>query len=234
MVWAGSPFGHLIEFSTGLPTGAVSYSLLGNDGSTLLSDSFTPEAGALSHLLIIPGAQNSVSTTFMESRTLVWSYTTASGLVSDRLTYRVEKPIPFPASPDGVRNKLGVAAHELPDTSINLLLAYSDLTELLSEQILQDAETAGDRGTLLVIEAIEAIAALEVLPTIQLRAGQSESSGTNEFARFRDIDWNMLRTQLAVHVDRVRAALDPTFDGNAVGAFTFAVVPITPDAITGQ
>lgn len=232
MVWAGSPFAHLIDFGTGSPVGAISYQLLGNDGVAVVhSGTVTPDAGAVSSLLVIDAPHNTVATPLFETRTLTWNYTTATGLVSDRVTYRVNRPIPFAVSTVGVRNKLGIATHELTDDMIDLVRAYADLADMIDG--LDVVAVSGDRGTLLATDAIEALAGLAVLPSLQLRAGQSEKSGTDAFSRYGEIDWDWLRLELRIHVERAREALDPVYDATGENLQTFGTAPRSPDAVTG-
>jgi hypothetical protein len=233
MVWAGTPFARKIEFSTGLPTGAVSFSLMGNDGSEIRAGTVAHDADAISTLLVIDGADNSCDKPFFENRTVTWNYVTSEGVVSDRVTYRVDKPLPFAVSPEGVRGKIGIENHELVDELVDLVTAYSEFSSMVDPDALATAASAGDRSTLLCLHAIEAIAALMVLPTIQLRAPQKETSGTNEFARFNKIDWSRIELDLVASIARARAEIDPTFDGTGAGAFMFGTAPRETDAITG-
>lgn len=233
MIWAGSPFAQRIEFSTGLPTGAVSYQLRGNDGSVLVDQEITPDAGAISCLILIAGSHNSCATPLFETRTLVWHYLTSDGLVSDRVTYRVQQPIPFAVSGDGVRSKLGIEPHELRDDDIDLVSAYADLLDRIPDSSADPYETAGNRGTILIIHAIEALAALAVIASLQLKLAQRETSGTNEFQRYSSVDWGLIASELEAHVARAQQLLDPTFDAAGTGAFTFAKLTPTPDVITG-
>lgn len=230
MIWAGSPFAHLIKFETGAPTGAIAYSLLANNGTTVLdSGNITPPAGSVSRLLTVSGAYNTVATDLFESRTLTYSYTTASGLVSNRIAYRVAKPIPFAVSVDGVRKKLGIEKHELADDSVDLVLAYAELS---NELTLTPYEAAGNRGNLLCIHAIEALAALQAMPTLQLAIAQSETSGTNEYKRFGLINWDKLRADLLLHISRLRELIEPTTDG--LGDYSvFTTAGRATDEITG-
>lgn len=233
MVWAGSPFAQRIEFSTGAPTGAVSYQLLGNDGSVLLDQTLAPAADAISCLIVIGATYNTCSKPLMENRTLMWSYQTADSVESGRATYQVQKPIPFPVSTDGVRLKLGVEPHELPDESIDLVGAYSELVTMSTDaNAFALYETAGDRSTILCIHAIEALAALMVLGSMQLKLAQAETSGTNEFHRFQKPDWERVEQDLLAHIDRARSLLDPTYDPSTV-VISFATAGRAVDAITG-
>jgi len=199
VVWAGSPFAHELDFSTGFPVGAVVYSVLDNNGQPLPDHtdvSIDPPEGAISLLLVVPGSANSVATPLFEGRTLTWNYTTLNGFVSDRVSYRVERPIPFPVSAEGVRTKLGVEPHEVPDRDIHLLLAYANFANRFAADALSAHENSGDYGALIITDAIEATAALMVLPSLRLRIARSESSGTNEYERFASIDWGALENSL--------------------------------------
>jgi hypothetical protein len=232
VIWAGSPFAHRIEFSTGQPTGAVSYELHGNEGQVLLDLELNPEAGALSGLILIGGAHNSCGKPLFENRTLIWNYLTADGLVSDRITYRVQRPVPFAAAPDGVRLKLGVEAHELKDDEIDLVSAYAEFVSMFEAGALTVHETAGDRSTILCIHAIEAIAALQLLSALQLKVAKRETSGTNEWERFTNTDWVRIELDLASHIARARAAVDPSFDATGGTVFSFGTVT-RADPLTG-
>lgn len=232
MTWAGSPFAHRIEFSTGLPTGAVSYQLLGNDGTVLLDTELTPAVGSLSALLVIAATYNTCSKPLFENRTLVYSYSTAETLVTDRVAYRVERPIPFAASADGVRTKLGVEAHELAEELIDLTSAYAEFLSLFDTGLVTPYEISGDRAALLCSHAIEAIAGLHLVAALQLKIAQRETSGTNEYQRFSNTDWDAIISSLAAHIDRARVAIDPNFDGLGGNVTTF-LTATRPDAITG-
>lgn len=229
MIWAGSPFAHLVEFSTGQPTGAVSYELLGNNGVALLTTTATPAADAVSLLLNIPATHNSCALPLFENRTLTWNYMTAQGLVSGRIAYRVQRPIPFAASGDGVRSKLGIEAHELKDDEIDLVTAYAELLEMGNPSVHTQS---GDRDGLLCIHAIEAIAALLVLPSLQLKLAQRETGGTNEYQRYGKVDWQRIEMELQSHVARARALLDATYDATGGAVFSFGKVTPAPDIIT--
>lgn len=232
MVWAGSPFAHRVQFNTGLPTGVVSWQLLGNSGATVTSGTITPAAGTVSILIVIPGANNTCATPLFENRTLTYNYLTADGLVSDRITYRVDRPVPFAVSPDGVRSKLGIENHELADSDIDLVAAYAEFADLFDSAVLTVHETAGDRSTILCIHAIEAMAALAVLATLQLKVAQRESSGTNEYQRFSNVEWDRIESNLAAHIDRAKAALDSNYDPLNGSTFSFGSV-VRTDPVTG-
>lgn len=234
MVTAGEPYATLIAFNTGLPSGVVSYELFGNDGQQLLTSNFTAEDGSVSHLLVIPAEHNTCATPLFEGRRLAYHYQTATELVSKTLYYRVEKPLPVAATADGVRKKLGVEPHELENDDIDLLTAYTVLLEKDRSNLLPPILTAGNSDTLKVIHALEAQAALELLPTMQIKIAQRETGGTNEFQRFTRIDWEQIELGLRVHLARFEALIDPTLDLTGGSTFIFGKATPTPDPVTGS
>lgn len=236
MIHAGSPFAYEVDFSTGLPTGAVVYSVLGNDGLPLVgydSVSVTPPMGAVSMMLVVPGALNTVSTPLFETRTVTWTYATSNGIVADRIRYRVERDIVFPVSPDGVRSKLGVEPHEITDSEIDLLKAYSDLSALYEAGALDPYATSGDRNTLMVANAIEAMAGLSLIPTLQLAVARKESSGTNSYERFSGVDWDRLAGSLTSYLTPINDLVAPLVDLTDYSILFFAVSRAT-DPFTGE
>lgn len=233
MIRAGAPYAYEIDFGTGTPTGAVVYSVLGNDGLALagLEElSLAPTEGALSLVITVPGTANTVSTPLFERRRIVWSYPTVKGVVNGDHLYRVEKLVPFPVSEAGVREKLGLADHELADEKVDLLLAYADFGSRFD---LTTYEASGDYASLLISHAIEALAALSVLPTLQLGVAKRETSGTNEYERFASIDWETLERELVTHIDRAVFVLDPPADAVSLGYTAFSVATRASDPLTG-
>lgn len=231
---AGSPFAHEIDFSTGLPTGAVVYSLLGNNNLPVAgfnAVSVVPAAGALSITLVIPGTANTCTLPLFEGRTLTWIYTTTTGVVTQSVRYRVEKPIPFFVSNQGVRSKLGVEDNEVEDRDIDLLMAYATLSSKYETGVLDAYAPLGNINTLRIINAIEATAALRVLPSLQLAVAKSEDSGTNKYSRFNAVDWDALRAGLEAHLVVVDDLIAPT---EYVGIIMFTTAGSGTDRVTGS
>lgn len=228
----GSPFAHEVDFSTGLPTGAVVYSVLGNDNKPIAGyegRTVTPTAGAMSITLLVPSSVNICNKPLFEVRTLTWTYVTASGVVTGRTRYRIEKLIPFPVTEEGVRAKLGVEEHEVEDNAIDLLMAYASLTDQFD---LSPYENQGSYSSLIVLNAIEAQAALDVLPSLQLAVAKSEDSGTNKYQRFTTVDWSGLADSLSQSVSRLRILAGVADDVSV--APIFLTIGKTTDALTGN
>lgn len=235
MILSGTPLSHEIEFNTGLPTGVVTYSLLGNDGVALVGYdglTTTPAVSAVSVNITLPAAAHTVATPLFETRTLVWSYNTVDGAVAGRYKYRVEKDIPFSISTDGVRNKLGVLSSDISDNQIDLLKAYSDFLSQYADGSFTAYETSGDRAALVVADAIEATAALTAIPWMQLSVAKKESSGTNTYERFSEIDWELLRASLDKYVQAANDLVTP-IDDPTVLPLVF-VLASRDDPFTGE
>jgi hypothetical protein len=183
VTWAGSPFAQLIEFRTGLPTGAISYTLIGNAGEVLVDDQRRPgswrdqpppgdrrrsqrlRSAALRdpHPRLTPTSPRRASCP------------TASSTAS---TSRSRSP----HREQGVRIEARHREHELTDDEVDLVSAYGQLltfgdpTSVRGQRRPQHAPHGPrDRGNRCAL----------VVGTLQLKIAQREDSGTNKFIRFR-------------------------------------------------
>ena len=233
MIYSGQPFSFELQFTLGLPGGAVSWTLGDPAAAVIASGAVTPPALALSTQILIPGAQNELPAGHLfGSRYVDWSYTTGAQFVSGRETFTIEAPVPFGVSADGVRSKLGVEKHELQDKDIDLLRAYVVFKSDVDATALAAQATTGSTSTIYLRDAIEAVAALELLPSLTIKLSQRETSGTDEFQRMK-VDFGALAESLGVMVSRGRLALDPTLEpGVGPGAFFTMILP-SVDPVTG-
>lgn len=191
---SGQAHSVLVIFDAGLPDGDVSYQITGGASGTV-----TPALGAVSTLIQISGAQNQldVGETF-GFRDLEWSYTSAAQVVNGNTRWTLEASIPFPATSDGSRAKLGI--EDLPDDLLQLAKAYVKFANKVGETALAAFETGSTYAKILIADAIEAQAALDIIPTLQVRVAKTESSGTNNYTR-QDVDWALLAETLRAYVD---------------------------------
>lgn len=234
-VAGGSPFSFELMFTTDLPSGALTYTLLGNNNATRIAASPTVAAGALSYAIVIPASDATIATGLMfENRTLSYSYPTANGVVSGVVRYRVDAFLPFGATTDGVRNKLGALDAELLDEDIDLIYAYLLFVgPRLNLTALTAAQTSGSLVTLQVIDAIEAQAAINLLPSLQVKLAVARSSGTNTFERTNKMDWEALKIALWAIVAIGANAIDiPTNPAGGSG-FIFGL-SVRTDPVTGR
>ncbi|SKB62349.1 hypothetical protein [Sphingopyxis flava] len=223
---AGLDFSQLVTFDDGAPDGDISWALYRLDGTEVATGAITPEDGAVSAVLVVAGTYNQLSTgTLRNVRELAWTYTVGGDIRSGRVEYTVEGRVPFPVSPRGAREKLGVGPQDLPDDEVDLIGAYWEMGSLGPVTAYENLETAEAH---LIADGIEALAALAVLDTLQIRIAKMESSGTNEYQR-GSIDWDKLRAKLQAQVARATDLLNPTEAGGAGGGPLFVLATISDD-----
>jgi hypothetical protein len=217
-VRSGQSYSHLVEFTElGAPT--LTWVLRDEEGTQVSTGTITLAAEALSVDILIPALANTLDVgALWGSRDLSWSYGTSHG----EFRYGLEALIPFGASPAGVRTKLGLGpVDDLTDEEIPLLKAYLALAATVTLTGITD-----DLIKIRVRDAIEAQAGLELLPTLQVRVSQKESSGTNQFAR-ADVDWDKLAENLQNLVLEAYVAINPAFSLNSSTSLLTLVTPDT-------
>jgi hypothetical protein len=215
-------------FSSGVPDGNVTWQVLGPSGQVLDSGVIDPAADAVSTIIAVDAEHNALTNgDLLSYRDVTWSYSVNGQTIYDELRYSVEARIPFGAAPDGVRTKLGVEDNDLPNTEISLVGAYYAFAELVSEPTLTAATLLGSRQQLKIRDAIEALAALALLPTMVVRVAAKESSGTQQYQR-QKIDWLQVQLSLEAMIGAGRLLLVPSFDVAAgFGALLIIASPET-------
>ena len=211
---SGQALPYLVEL-VGVPVGNLTWILTNETGTNIASGTVVPVVGAISLTIPVTSGNNTLSGALWGSRDLTWSYTVGAELIYGEHRYSLEGRVPFGVTPGGVRTKLGLTAdQDLVDDEIPLLKAYL----LFQDRVGSVALTAvtGDIGKLIIREAIEASAALELLPTLQVRVAQRESSGTNQYVR-GDVEWDkleqVLRQLIAAGEVLVNPGLEPVSNG---------------------
>lgn len=222
-----------VLFEKGIPDGDVTWTLFDTAGAQLSSGTAPVPDGAVSIAITLDAADNTLPLGALTgTRDLDWHYTVAGLTVNGTQRYSVEARPPFGASADGVRAKLGVNEDELPDGDISLIAAFRYLrTTAGSDNVLAVSDNGGD-GDSILRDAVEAFAALSLLPTMPLRIALSESSGTNQYKR-QEIDWNALEGPLSAIVDAGITLALPTYDPMSNVAALFVLATPSTDPITG-
>lgn len=219
-----------VLFSSGHPDAGIAWTLYGTTGSVISTGTAAVASDAVSINLLIDGTLNTLPVDVLYgSRDFAWSYTVGGAIVNGEQRYSIEARAPFGASNDGVRAKLGVEAKDLPDGDISLIRAYISFRDVVSADAL---DLITDDGiTLAVRDAIEASAALALIPTMAVRVASLEDSGTNSFKR-QAIDWEAVALYLAGLVDAGIIAVLPDYDPSPTGALFILAVPAS-DPVTG-
>ena len=198
MLEAGKKFRYLVQFLSGQPTSDFTYTLYNQDGDVVVTDSVPISTGQVSYLIEIPAASNSLSKPLFEQMTLEWEYTTATEAVEGNIKYTIHTPIVFPVTPEGVRDLLGVSSEELADSEIDLFSGFMKFRELVGEDLdLTTYQSAGDSDSFKITKSIEALTALDIFPTIQLRLPKKYDSGTSSYERWNNIDWENMHARLS-------------------------------------
>lgn len=225
-VRSGSAFTHTVPLPSGAPD-LVTWVLYDTGGVMVSSGTVAPPAGAVSFQIEVPGPANTLAAgSYVSSRDLVWSYTLGGSLVTDEKRYSVEARPPYGVSAAGVRSKLGLEEADLKDSEISLIRAFLNFRDVL-DPVDQDPDS------LVIRDAIEAVAALNLLPSLRVRVAKMEDSGTNKYQR-QDVDWDALAAELAGLVSAGYLLIDPTYDqyGVTPGNLFILATPAT-DPITG-
>lgn len=221
-----------VLFDQGHPDGVVSWTLYSSSGLSLGTDVVAVPSDAVSVNITVPGALNTLgSTVLVSTRDLVWSYSVGGVAINNELRYTIENRIPYGASADGVRAKLGVEKDDLPDEEIALSRAYIGFRNLATLAGILSVTDEGEND-LILRDAIEATAALALLPTMIVRIAKSEDSGTNKYQR-QDIDWETLGLSLAAMVNEGVLLALPGYDPLASAGALFLLATPATDAITG-
>jgi hypothetical protein len=225
----GQRLTHLISFATGFPDAAVSWQVHDTAGNLVTSGSFTPASGAVSAIITVPGSANTLgSGVVYGTRDLSWSYTAGSLAQAGELRYSIEARLPFGIQRDGVRTKLGVEAHELPDDQIGMVRAYLAFQERVSSDLLDTFADASAYEQLVIADGIEAAAALALIPTMQVRLASKEANGTNQYQR-ADIDWAAVQGFLQGLIDDAVGLVNPALGADvSIGNILLLTTPDDP------
>lgn len=234
IVRSGNAASFLVEFPLGVPDGNLTWKVLAEDGTELANDSVVVPVDATSINLVIPAIHNTLAVGELTGfRDVSWTYTVGGVVINGEARYTLEGRVPFGASADGVRTKLGADSLDVPDTDISLVRAYLLLEETVGAvPLAATALTATGLDTIRLRDTVEALAALEIMPTMPQRIALKESSGTDTYQRDK-IDWDRLAASLQDIVSAGILVVVPTFDFAAGAGAIFILAGPEADAITG-
>lgn len=219
------------EFATPDPD-SMTYSLRDNAGERVVGQTDVPVSVSENQTSVtveIDGVQNSKAKDF-EFRTVELKYKINGESRSVRRSYRVIDYLPYQTSINDVRNFLGLAQHELNEDDVDLVAVYYEVMDDVDAAIFTQALIAGGITTLRANDAIMAKACLKVIPSLQLRALQSEKGMDNSASRFQSINWDRLHVRAeTLYADMIRQ-ISPNAPEN-VRPFITKITPTDP--VTG-
>lgn len=200
---AGSPLSIEVSFvqdgETVIPDiGSVSYTVRDNTGGAVagqtdLSVSTTSDTTAIS--VLVPQAVNVKALAF-EMRYITTTYLLNGQTEYVETTYRLVDRIPLAIDANSVRSLIGLQDNELPDSDIDLPMAYYLVANDVGRDVLDAALITGTSIAYSANRAIAARALLELLPSLQLRANASEKSQTASASRLTNIDFDKVTAWL--------------------------------------
>lgn len=229
---SGSDLKHLVLFDKGQPTSNIDYSLKRSEGTEIASGSLSVSNDQLSVLIEVAGSLNTLTKPLYEQLSLTWSYTTQSEAISGSYSYRLEAPIPYSVSTQGVRDLLGTTVEELPDEAIKLFSGYIDFIQPMTPLGIEPPKDLGDALSYQIARAIEATTALGIIPSLAIRLARRYSSGTSEYERWNDVDWDELKLGLQIIAYKGLEAIDDRLVDQEVPAL-FVLSNLDTDPITG-
>jgi hypothetical protein len=210
--------------------GTVTFTVRDQSGAVL---------GGLDHQpLTVPGTTASISVPAganeiageSESRFVTLSYIAGGQSRQQQTAYGLHPFLPIEATEDAVRGLLGVSRDELPDDDIELVPAYYDL-KTDNGDVFSNAFTATDRKRQQANRALALRAALDALPSLQLRVFSAKQVENNSVNRFGSVSFTRLRDDL---LQQLRQALNGV-KGNTTPTYpTLLKVATSTDVITNQ
>ncbi|MGO4302252.1 hypothetical protein [Cupriavidus sp. RAF12] len=191
-------------------TDTVAYTVFGNDGQALPDLTSLPlTVTGTSAEIAVPAAQNALGTlgAEQEARYVRVNYRVEGKAYVARVTYRLHPFVPMEASPDSVRNALGVAPNELPDEDIDLVASYLAIKADYPDAVA--ALTATTVASLAANRVITLHAAIQALPSLRLRLPQVDRTENSTFQRFNG-KWDELRAELEAQLQDQLVLASPT------------------------
>lgn len=126
--------------------------------------------------------------------------------------------------PSEVRALLGISTAELPDEDLDIIGTWLKFKTNAYETLL----AAGGVEALLILEAVAYTEALRVLPSLRMRAAQSEGDSSIHFTRFAKMDWAELERALTDGLSSALATATNTPEVvPGMGVLSTRVDPIT-------
>lgn len=176
----------------------------------------------------LPSAVNEIETSFGK-RTVVVTYEKSGAVYTIRISYRLVPFLNITVMPRDVRNFLGVNDSELPDDDIDLNRSYFAVREEVGSAVLATALASGELAETRANEAILYWAALDLLPSLQLRIAQQQADGPISFHRVSVRDFSKLETEARA---RLATALS-TVSGRSETDYPLMITTNGADPITG-
>jgi hypothetical protein len=177
----------------------------------------------------VPAGANEIGSE-TESRFVTLSFIAGGQSRQQRASYCLHPFIPLATDENAVRSLLGVSADELPDADIELVPAYYAL--LADNSAVGAALPVAGIKRQWANRAIALRAALDALPSLQLRVFQSRTVENSTFGRFQNVSFAQLRADLTDALAAALAAVPAVT--TAASLPTLLVVSTPTDPVTNS
>lgn len=217
-----------------IPTvGTATYTVYDSTGTVITGYnalSIATDVTTWQSTIVIPSGVNTIpSPQQFERRIVIVTFQSNGSSYQTRIDYRVIPFVPYTVTAENVRSFVGLEKKELPDSDVDLFVAYLRA----KKDIGANLDIALENGTLSEVRANEAIAmqaVFELIPSLQQRVAQREENGLIGFDRIKIKDFSaIISAAYTKYYDIVDELL-----GITVGA-TYTLITVTQDAdpVTG-
>jgi hypothetical protein len=211
-------------------SGAVSWSLRGHTGTTVVSTTNITGVTNTQVSILIAGSNNQLSGRLMEKRTLEVRGLKGTRPFLIQMSYRITTFLNMTASPRDVRKYLSLDSGALPDDEIDLVEAYFDVADLITSNSLVTALSGDQTVERAANRAIVAQCVLNLGPALSFRMTKAETDGQTKIERF---EMDIKTVMDAARTDRDKALALATGSAIQSTARTLIVFTDRTDPLTG-
>ncbi|RQR63891.1 hypothetical protein DIE18_07095 [Burkholderia sp. Bp9125] len=215
--------------------GSVTYTVRDQSGAVLAGlDHAALDVPGTTAQILLPAHVNGITAgNDTETRFVFLAFKTSGQSRQQQVAYGLHPFIPMSADADAVRGLMGVSVDELPDEAIDLIPAYYSLradygTDFTNALVVGDSRTRSAAN-----RALAARAAIDALPSFQLRLVQSKQVENSNFSRWDWVDLDKLKEDLTTQLGASLAQLSDTLARTVAVTPTIFVVSSPTDPVTG-
>lgn len=211
--------------------GVIAWTLRGHDGSIQVTETAMSGVTDTRAFITIAGAENTLDGRSLEKRILEVRCEIDGAPHYVATVYRVTQFLNTTVSPRDVRRYLSLDEGALPDNEIDIVEAYFDIADLITEDALTAALSGDQSIERAANRAIVAQCVLNLGVTLVFRMTKAETDGQTKIERFEMDIKAILET---AKVDRDKALALAT--GTAIQTTTRTLITFTDrtDPLTGS
>ena len=210
----------------------IFYTLYDNQDSPIPGyDNIQPEGSPLEDtaISIVIGADGNTKTHDFEVRSLRVSFQYQGKPYEIEDTYQIVDRINFPITKASVRAIVGLSSTEWDDDSIDIIGSASDL-QIETGIDVNSIISQGGSNSRKLLQLIRLRTVLNILPSLELVALQSEQADNTVAKRFSKVDFEALRARI---LGEYEALLEEVTGGTTYPVVSFIVFTDT-DPVTGE